>query len=152
MAYIGKTNWQTNEIVNAPDMNRIEQGITNNDGAISGHISDKNNPHEVSLSDLGGATSNHIHGNITNDGKIGGTKDLPIFTDTAGVLNTQTVAGARNILGLGNTSGALPVANGGTGVTSMVGADYTTIRPRGISFANTEPVSVSNGCIIAVYE
>ncbi len=27
MAYIGKTNWQNNEIVEPADMNRIEQGI-----------------------------------------------------------------------------------------------------------------------------
>lgn len=31
MAYSGKTNWVNNEIVEAVDMNRIEQGITNND-------------------------------------------------------------------------------------------------------------------------
>ena len=31
MAYSGKTNWVNNEIVEAVDMNRIEQGITNLD-------------------------------------------------------------------------------------------------------------------------
>ena len=31
MAYDGKTNWQNNEIVDAADMNRIEQGILDND-------------------------------------------------------------------------------------------------------------------------
>lgn len=31
MAYSGKTNWVNNEMVEAVDMNRIEQGITNND-------------------------------------------------------------------------------------------------------------------------
>jgi hypothetical protein len=31
MAYNGKTNWQNNEIVEAVDMNRIEQGISDAD-------------------------------------------------------------------------------------------------------------------------
>ena len=34
MAYNGKTNWTNNEIVEAVDMNRIEQGITNNDAGL----------------------------------------------------------------------------------------------------------------------
>ncbi len=34
MAYTGKTNWTNNEIVEAVDMNRIEQGITNAQEAI----------------------------------------------------------------------------------------------------------------------
>lgn len=39
-----------------------------------------------------------------------------------GGTGATTVAGARNALGLGNTSGALPIANGGTGATSASGA------------------------------
>ena len=35
-----------------------------------------------------------------------------------GGTGASTVAGARNALGLGNTTGALPVANGGTGATT----------------------------------
>ena len=35
MAYTGKTNWQNNEIVEAADMNRIEQGVTDNDTGIN---------------------------------------------------------------------------------------------------------------------
>lgn len=31
MAYLAKTNWQNNEIVNPADMNRIEQGIKDAD-------------------------------------------------------------------------------------------------------------------------
>ena len=38
MAYIGKTNWQNNEIVEASDMNRIEQGITDNDTALQNKV------------------------------------------------------------------------------------------------------------------
>lgn len=35
------------------------------------------------------------------------------------LVNLLTGAGLRNVLGLGNTTGALPAANGGTGVTSL---------------------------------
>jgi hypothetical protein len=38
MAYIGKTNWQNNEIVEASDMNRIEQGIADNDAALQNKV------------------------------------------------------------------------------------------------------------------
>jgi hypothetical protein len=41
MAYNGKTNWVNNEIVEATDMNRIEQGITDampiSDGALENY-------------------------------------------------------------------------------------------------------------------
>ena len=46
----------------------------------------------------------------------------------------------------------IPIANGGTGVSSMVGTDYTTNRPRGIVLQSSTPTSVSNGCIVGVYE
>ena len=36
-----------------------------------------------------------------------------------GGTGQTTVAAARNALGLGNTSGALPIANGGTGATGV---------------------------------
>jgi hypothetical protein len=48
MAYIGKTNWQNNEIVEASDLNRIEQGVADNDtgltnicALITGHEEEK---------------------------------------------------------------------------------------------------------------
>lgn len=37
MAYSGKTNWTNNEIVEAVDMNRIEQGITTNDVGLTAY-------------------------------------------------------------------------------------------------------------------
>lgn len=39
-----------------------------------------------------------------------------------GGTGATTVAGARNNLGLGNTAGAVPIANGGTGATSAASA------------------------------
>lgn len=50
------------------------------------------------------------------------------------------------------TEGTLPIARGGTGVSTMTGTDYGTYRPRGIVLQATEPDSVPNGCIVGVYE
>lgn len=44
-----------------------------------------------------------------------------VFGISNGGTGATTVAGARNVLGLGNTDGALPIANGGTGATSAEG-------------------------------
>jgi len=40
MAYSGKTNWTNNEIVEASDMNRIEQGILDVDADVVAHKED----------------------------------------------------------------------------------------------------------------
>lgn len=50
------------------------------------------------------------------------------------------------------TSGTLPVARGGTGVSSLTGTDYTTSRVRGIALMDSVPASIPNGCIVGVYE
>ena len=50
------------------------------------------------------------------------------------------------------TSGTLPIARGGTGVSSMTGEDYSTSRPRGIVLQSSEPSSVPNGCLVGVYK
>lgn len=48
-------------------------------------------------------------------------------------------------------AGILGVENGGTGVTSMTGTDYTTARPRGIILQSSAPTSVANGVLVGVY-
>ena len=59
--------------------------------------------------------------------------NLGDVTGTLAVANGGTgqtsVAAARNAMGLGNTSGAVPVANGGTGATSGAGAIYNITNP-----------------------
>ena len=67
---------------------------------------------------------------VTYDGEYW-VADLPVpnANDIMGAVpianggtGATTVAGARNALGLGNTEGAVPIANGGTGATSASGA------------------------------
>lgn len=49
-------------------------------------------------------------------------------------------------------AGTLPIGRGGTGVSAMAGTDYSTNRPRGIILQASEPGTVTNGCIVGVYE
>ena len=53
---------------------------------------------------IGAATSTHTHGNLTNDGKIGATADLPVFTGTSGAVNTKSIADAKTLLGISDPS------------------------------------------------
>lgn len=53
---------------------------------------------------------------------------------------------------LSKATGTLSIGNGGTGVTSMAGTDYSVNRPRGIVLQTSTPSSVPNGCIVGVYE
>lgn len=53
---------------------------------------------------LGSYTTNatfnaHTHGNITNDGKIGSTANLPLFTGTAGAITTKLASEALTAIG-----------------------------------------------------
>ena len=49
------------------------------------------------------ATLSHTHGNITNDGKVGTTPDLPMFTATGGAVIAKTVADAKALLGIADS-------------------------------------------------
>ena len=80
------------------------------------------------------------------------TPDSIVTTDSDGSLSTSTASIVRRKLGLGESTGALSTEYGGTGVGSMVGDDYNVNRPRGIILQDREPNSVSNGCIVGVYE
>lgn len=53
------------------------------------------------------ATGNHVHGNISSDGKIGSTADLPIITGTAGaVIAGSWATGANATSGTAFVNGA----------------------------------------------
>ena len=48
-----KTNWQENETYTPSEMNSTEQEIKANDTAITNHISNENNPHNVTKAQIG---------------------------------------------------------------------------------------------------
>lgn len=52
----------------------------------------------------GGPPASHSHGNVTNDGKIGATANLPVITGTAGVLQAGAFGTTANTFCQGNDS------------------------------------------------
>jgi len=78
----------------------------------------------------------HTHGNISNDGKIGSTENLPIITTTSGVLTTGSFGTTANTFTQGNDSRLsderVPTSAGlttkfGTAKTTPVDADKVAI-------------------------
>lgn len=78
----------------------------------------------------------HTHGNISNDGKIGSTENLPIITTTSGVLTTGSFGTTANTFTQGNDSRLsderVPTAAGlttkfGTAKATPVDADKVAI-------------------------
>ena len=56
-------------------------------------------------SDLAGkASDNHVHGNVTSDGKIGSTSGLPVVTGASGVLQAGSFGTAAGTVCQGNDS------------------------------------------------
>ena len=51
-----------------------------------------------------GSVTSHVHGNISNDGRMGITPNLPVFTGEGGVLETKTPAEARTAIGAAQKS------------------------------------------------
>ena len=62
------------------------------------HATNKNNPHEVTASQIGAAAAAHEHGNITSGGAIGSAADQAVMTGTGGKLVAVTPANARTKL------------------------------------------------------
>ena len=52
----------------------------------------------------GKAASTHVHGNISNDGKVGTTANLPLITGTGGVIQAGSFGNAANTFCEGNDS------------------------------------------------
>lgn len=59
---------------------------------------------EMDTSLSGKASSTHTHNNITNDGKIGSTANLPLITTTGGVITTGSFGTSANTFCQGNDS------------------------------------------------
>ena len=69
---------------------------------LTAHTNNQNNPHGVTAAQVGAAAASHAHGNVTSAGAIGTAANKAVYTGTSGVLQ----------------AGTLPVAAGGTGLTS----------------------------------
>ena len=113
MSYVyNRKTWETGEVIYAVDLNNMEEGIEKANLAAS-------------------RSPEHTHGNITYDGKIGSTADLPVFTGTDGNVVVIDVATARRILGIPDTddevleTGTTPVS--GAAVAAYVAAKIAEI-------------------------
>ena len=53
-------------------------------------------------SDIGAATSTHVHGNITNDGKVGSVSGLPLVTGSGGAITVGAWGAASGTFCQGN--------------------------------------------------
>ena len=67
--------------------------------------------------------------NVSDLGTLAGKDSISLTSDVTGALpianggtGATTAAAARNALGLGNTTGALPIANGGTNASTAANA------------------------------
>lgn len=78
------------------------------------------------------------------------TNARPCIIDGSGWHRKFSLAAFRNLIGLGNTSGAVPVANGGTGATTAAGARgnlgfvYTTLFSGALTTGQQTSVSGYN--------
>ena len=88
--------------------------------SLTGLIKGNGTDIDIAVSGTDYASPTHVHGSITNAGKIGSTADLPVFTTTGGVITTKTITETNTLLGL-NTVGKLASSTyTGTGTTSHV--------------------------------
>ena len=91
MAYDGKTNWQNNEIVDAADMNRIEQGISDVDAGL-GNVQTEVTTHKA---------DNTAHGVDTKIPKTLATAaDQFLVSSAASNWVVKTVEQIKTLLGL----------------------------------------------------
>lgn len=92
------------------------------------------------------ARGNHVHGNITNDGKVGSTAGLPVVTTTAGAVTTLALGTAGQVLrtksDLSGVEFADPAASGVTG-TAASASDVL-----GVSGANITGVDANADRIV----
>lgn len=117
-------NMDTSALVSRSEMEAyVAEALANVDiPALDEHIANKQNPHEVTYAQTGAAAAQHYHGNLTPDGKVGSASGQVVRTGTGGAVTAGTVSALRQEMGLGDGTGALPVANGGTGASTAAQA------------------------------
>jgi len=92
MAYNGKTNWVNNEIVEAVDMNRIEQGITDLEELISGQLDNSHNTDANAHDDIRGQLNDLDANKVDNSRVLTDVPSNAVFTDTVTTINGKTGA------------------------------------------------------------
>ena len=125
-------------------MERQVSSLREVDAAVASHLAATNNPHAVTIGQIGAAAATHAHGAITTAGAIGSTANLPVITAASGVLAAGAFGSAANTFCQGNdarlsdartpvahnqdastiTTGTLAVARGGTGIASYTANNY----------------------------
>lgn len=78
-----------------------QNAADNAQSAADTHAANKQNPHGVTAAQVGAAAASHKHGNLTSDGKLGSTANLPVFTGTGGLAQAEAVLSAAAKLGRG---------------------------------------------------
>lgn len=91
MAYNGKTNWVNNEIVEATDINRIEQGVVD----ANNHAETIGNPHNTTKADIG---LGNVPNLATNDQTVTHTQASTLSTLTSGEKLTAAFGKIRKAI------------------------------------------------------
>lgn len=128
--------------------------LSNNISLVAADVGAAETEHNHDVSDMTSGILSAARGGTGNaNGKAASATKLA----TARTIQTNLAStAAASFNGTANITpgitGVLSMAHGGTGVSNMVGTDYTTNRPRGIILQTSTPSSVSNGCLVGVYE
>ncbi|ASS75752.1 hypothetical protein CIG75_12670 [Tumebacillus algifaecis] len=97
MSYVPKTDWNNNDVLSEKDMNRIEGGIAEWRQLTEDHTVDKNNPHGVTVEQIGAETPTgaqekvDAHKNATLEAHAASSISV---ADTVGRFTTKNVEGA----------------------------------------------------------
>jgi len=91
----------------------------------------------LTYSDVDASPTTHVHGNVTNDGKIGSTSGIPIITGTSGILQAGEFGTTDGTFCQGNDSRLSdvrdPNISGLTTETSIADDDYIAIYDTSVS-------------------
>jgi hypothetical protein len=96
------------------------------------------------IDQAGFASGSHVHGNITNDGKIGSTATLPLITTTAGLITVGSFGTTAGTFAQGNDSRLSDART----PTSHTHGNITNAGAIG-STANLPIITTTSGVLIA---
>lgn len=115
---------------------------------LDDHKGDANNPHKVTAEQVKADPAGSASAVQANLDSHANNKQNPhgVTAAQAGAAPTSHKHSASDI-----TSGTLSIARGGTGVTSVGGTDYTTVRFRGSGLRNADTNPTTNGTINWTY-